>query len=66
MLFKTSLFIGLSVGATYAQDLGVPLSWRKFSNSRGKDERISIAQAAINTILPQLNTATGEFNGKPR
>ncbi|KAF8906113.1 glycoside hydrolase family 76 protein [Mucidula mucida] len=63
MIFKASLFISLSLGATYAQDLGVPLSWRKFSNSRPLSERISIAQAAINTILPQLNTATGEFNG---
>ncbi|KAF7317604.1 Glycoside hydrolase family 76 protein [Mycena kentingensis (nom. inval.)] len=46
-----------------AQDLGVPLSWRKFSNTRSRDERITISQNAINAILPQLNAATGEFNG---
>lgn len=45
------------------QDLGVPLSWRKFNNSRGRDERIQIAQNAINAILPQLDTGTGQFNG---
>ncbi|KAF5362450.1 hypothetical protein D9756_002730 [Leucocoprinus leucothites] len=47
----------------FAQDLGVPLSWRKFSNSRPVSERISISQNAINQILPQLNSGTGEFNG---
>ncbi|KAF7771085.1 CAZyme family GH76 [Agaricus bisporus var. burnettii] len=46
-----------------AQDLGVPLSWRKFSNSRPLNERISIAQNGINTILPQLDGGIGEFNG---
>ncbi|KAJ6621510.1 endo-1,6-alpha-mannosidase [Mycena sp. CBHHK59/15] len=46
-----------------AQDLGVPLSWRKFNNSRPLSERITIAQTAINQITPQLNSATGEFNG---
>lgn len=37
---------------------------KKFSNTRPLSERISIAQNAINSILPQLNSATGEFNGK--
>uniref|UniRef100_A0A8H8CE62 Endo-1,6-alpha-mannosidase n=1 Tax=Psilocybe cubensis TaxID=181762 RepID=A0A8H8CE62_PSICU len=46
-----------------AQDLGVPLSWRKFNNSRPTSERISISQNAINTILPQLDSSTGQFNG---
>ncbi|KAL4258367.1 Meiotically Up-regulated protein [Pleurotus pulmonarius] len=50
-------------GYAAAQDFGVPLSWRKFSNTRPLNERISIAQAAIDAILPQLNTATAEFNG---
>ncbi|GLB43346.1 putative glycoside hydrolase family 76 protein [Lyophyllum shimeji] len=53
----------LAVGLAAAQDLGVPLTWRKFSNSRPLSERISISQNAINAILPQLNSATGEFNG---
>lgn len=68
----------------FAQDLGVPTTWRvrshmrlllarayrltngyvqKFSNTRPLSERISISQDAINAILPQLNAATGEFNG---
>ncbi|KAJ3575570.1 hypothetical protein NP233_g1008 [Leucocoprinus birnbaumii] len=47
----------------YAQDLGVPLSWRKFNNSRSVSERISISQNGINALLPQLNGGTGEFNG---
>ncbi|KAJ7065457.1 endo-1,6-alpha-mannosidase [Mycena amicta] len=51
------------VSSAIAQDLGVPLSWRKFSNSRAKPERITIAQNAINAMTPQLNSATGEFNG---
>ncbi|KAJ7173401.1 endo-1,6-alpha-mannosidase [Mycena filopes] len=51
------------VASTAAQDLGVPLSWRKFSNSRALAERITIAQNAINQMTPQLNAATGEFNG---
>lgn len=36
---------------------------QKFSNSRPQSERISIAQNAINAIIPQLNSATGEFKG---
>jgi len=36
---------------------------QKFSNSRPQSERISIAQNAINAIIPQLNPATGEFKG---
>ncbi|KXN83969.1 Mannan endo-1,6-alpha-mannosidase DCW1 [Leucoagaricus sp. SymC.cos] len=47
----------------FAQDLGVPLSWRKFSNNRTLGERVSIAQNGINAILPQLNSDIGEFNG---
>ncbi|KAJ8509497.1 hypothetical protein ONZ45_g8340 [Pleurotus djamor] len=50
------------MGSVNAQDFGVPLSWRKFSNSRPLSERVSIAQAAIDAILPQLNTANAEFN----
>lgn len=37
---------------------------QEFNNSRPLSQRISIAQNAINTILPQLNSAIGEFNGK--
>ncbi|PPQ91191.1 hypothetical protein CVT25_001207 [Psilocybe cyanescens] len=50
-------------GLSVAQDLGVPLSWRKFNNTRPTSERISISQNAINTILPQLDASTGQFNG---
>ncbi|KAG7443350.1 uncharacterized protein BT62DRAFT_921866 [Guyanagaster necrorhizus] len=39
------------------------LSWKNFSNSRPYDKRVSIAQIAIDTILPQLDNATGEFSG---
>ncbi|KAF5380750.1 hypothetical protein D9757_007144 [Collybiopsis confluens] len=46
-----------------AQDLGVPTSWRKFNNSRPRNERISIAQSAIDTILPQLDTSNAQFKG---
>ncbi|KAJ7330438.1 endo-1,6-alpha-mannosidase [Mycena albidolilacea] len=51
------------VSLVAAQDLGVPLSWRKFSNTRPIAERITIAQNAINQMTPQLDAATGEFNG---
>lgn len=46
-----------------APDLGVPLSWRKFSNSRSLSERISISQAGINKMTAQLNSDKAEFNG---
>ncbi|KAJ6580792.1 endo-1,6-alpha-mannosidase [Mycena capillaripes] len=61
MLLRLALLSLVSLAA--AQDLGVPLSWRKFSNSRALSERITIAQNAINQMTPQLNSATGEFNG---
>ncbi|KAJ7114063.1 endo-1,6-alpha-mannosidase [Mycena epipterygia] len=61
MLFRLALLSLLS--SAVAQDLGVPLSWRKFNNSRPLSERITIAQNAINQMTPQLNSATGEFNG---
>ncbi|KAJ7483428.1 endo-1,6-alpha-mannosidase [Mycena latifolia] len=61
MLFRLALFS--LVSSAVAQDLGVPLSWRKFNNSRPLSERITIAQNAINQMTPQLNSATGEFNG---
>ncbi|KAJ7803171.1 endo-1,6-alpha-mannosidase [Mycena olivaceomarginata] len=67
------------VSLVAAQDLGVPLSCgyavfiltprayahseQKFSNTRPIAERITIAQNAINQMTPQLNAATGEFNG---
>lgn len=37
---------------------------QEFSNSRPLDERVTISQNAINELLPQLNSATGEFNGE--
>ncbi|KAJ7262014.1 endo-1,6-alpha-mannosidase [Mycena rebaudengoi] len=62
MLFHSLVLLAIS-SAAVAQDYGVPLSWRKFGNSRPVSERIAIAQNAINQIMPQLNSATGEFNG---
>ncbi|KAJ6465208.1 endo-1,6-alpha-mannosidase [Mycena vitilis] len=61
MLFHIALLSLVSSGV--AQDLGVPLSWRKFNNSRPLSQRITIAQNAINQMTPQLNSGTGEFNG---
>ncbi|KAJ7691905.1 endo-1,6-alpha-mannosidase [Mycena rosella] len=60
MLFRLALLS--LVSCAVAQDLGVPLTWRKFNNSRPLSERITIAQNAINQMTPQLNSATGEFN----
>ncbi|KAF7371137.1 Glycoside hydrolase family 76 protein [Mycena sanguinolenta] len=61
MLFHLAL-VSLA-SAVVAQDLGVPLSWREFNNSRPLSERITIAQNAINEMTPQLDSSTGEFNG---
>ena len=36
---------------------------QEFSNNRSVAERISISEAAIAQILPQLNAARGEFAG---
>ncbi|KAL0581799.1 hypothetical protein V5O48_000279 [Marasmius crinis-equi] len=64
MLPRNFVLISLAASAlSQTVDLGVPLSWRKFSNSRPIDERKSISQNAINAFLPQLNTGTAEFNG---
>nr|GAT42694.1 glycoside hydrolase family 76 protein [Mycena chlorophos] len=62
-MLHLSVVLGLLASSAFAQDLGVPLSWREFSNSRPLSQRITIAQTAINQITPQLNSATGEFNG---
>ncbi|KAG7093369.1 hypothetical protein E1B28_007051 [Marasmius oreades] len=61
MMQRTFVFLSLIV-SVFSQDLGVPLSWRKFSNERPLDERIRIAQNGINAIIPQLNAGTAEFN----
>ncbi|KAL1701696.1 glycoside hydrolase family 76 protein [Schizophyllum commune] len=50
-------------GLSLAQDLGVPLNWRKFSNDRSDAEIIKISEAAIDAILPKLKKDTGEFDG---
>ncbi|KAF8159936.1 endo-1,6-alpha-mannosidase [Crassisporium funariophilum] len=63
MILNHLLLFCLPLWLTAAQDLSVPTSWRKFSNSRPLSERISISQNAINAITPQLNANTGEFNG---
>ncbi|KAF9063310.1 endo-1,6-alpha-mannosidase [Rhodocollybia butyracea] len=57
------LFLLLLPSLAFSQDLGVPLSWRDFSNSRLRAERISIAKDAINSILPQLDTSNAQFHG---
>ncbi|KAF8160009.1 endo-1,6-alpha-mannosidase [Crassisporium funariophilum] len=49
-------------GSALAQDLSVDTNWRKYSNSRPRAERITLAQNAINTMLPHLGSG-GEFNG---
>ncbi|KAJ3992205.1 endo-1,6-alpha-mannosidase [Lentinula boryana] len=58
-----TLFVALLPSLVFAQDLGVPTTWREFNNSRLLAERISIAQSAITAILPQLDTSTAQFNG---
>ncbi|KAJ4494576.1 endo-1,6-alpha-mannosidase [Lentinula edodes] len=62
---RLALFVGLlpSLSLVFAQDLGVPTTWREFNNSRLLAERISIAKSAIDTILPQLDTSNGQFDG---
>ncbi|KAF8327335.1 endo-1,6-alpha-mannosidase [Amanita rubescens] len=65
-MFVLSGFTLLVLGAlqlTAAQDLGVPLSWRHFSNLRSLATRIAISRNAINTILPQLTPSDAQFNG---
>ncbi|KAL1745407.1 glycoside hydrolase family 76 protein [Schizophyllum fasciatum] len=63
MLGIASLSVLSLVGFSAAQDLGVPLNWRKFSNDRSDDEIIKISEAAIDAILPKLKKDTGEFDG---
>ncbi|KAL1663147.1 glycoside hydrolase family 76 protein [Schizophyllum commune] len=63
MLGLASLSLLSLCGLTVAQDLGVPLNWRKFSNDRPDSEIISISEAAIDAILPKLKTDIGEFDG---
>ncbi|KAL1701073.1 glycoside hydrolase family 76 protein [Schizophyllum commune] len=63
MLGLASLSLLSLCGLTVAQDLGVPLNWRKFSNDRPDAEIISISEAAIDAILPKLKADIGEFDG---
>ncbi|GAB1522980.1 hypothetical protein RhiTH_006109 [Rhizoctonia solani] len=58
----TALFLALPLLVS-AVDLGVPLSWRKFSNSRPVTERQNIAQAAIDNIKQYVNYDNYELNG---
>ena len=37
--------------------------WQKYSNSRPRSERVSIAQNAIDAMQAQLNIETGLFHG---
>ncbi|KAF8961945.1 hypothetical protein BDZ97DRAFT_1905388 [Flammula alnicola] len=50
-------------GFSYAQNLSVDPNWREPSTSRALSQRISIAQNAINAIIPQLQPTTGQFAG---
>uniref|UniRef100_D8QI18 Glycoside hydrolase family 76 protein n=1 Tax=Schizophyllum commune (strain H4-8 / FGSC 9210) TaxID=578458 RepID=D8QI18_SCHCM len=64
MFSRLSCLAALALaGLSVAQDLGVPLSWRKFSNNRTQAEIIGISQGAIAYMFPQLNSAKAEFNG---
>ncbi|KIJ55510.1 hypothetical protein M422DRAFT_151671 [Sphaerobolus stellatus SS14] len=54
-------FILLQVVA--GQDLSVPSTWREDDTTLPRANRTAVAQAGIDQILPQLNSATGEFNG---
>ncbi|KAJ7595418.1 endo-1,6-alpha-mannosidase [Mycena floridula] len=62
-MFRSALFACSLFALVAAQDYGVPLGWRKFSNARPKEERILIAQNAINAFMPQLNGGNAQFNG---
>ncbi|KAI0094828.1 glycoside hydrolase [Irpex rosettiformis] len=59
-----SAFSLLALAATaLAVDLGVPLSWREFSDNKTKAQHISISKAGIDQITPQLVASTANFNG---
>ncbi|KAG6811076.1 hypothetical protein H0H92_009104 [Tricholoma furcatifolium] len=44
-------------------DLSVPSTWRQPINSKTTAESIQISEAAINVLMPQLDSSTAEFNG---
>ncbi|KZT68825.1 endo-1,6-alpha-mannosidase [Daedalea quercina L-15889] len=62
-MFTTFFSTSLLCAVALAQDLGVPTTWREFSNNRSLSERISIAQAGINVIDAQLDASTASFSG---
>ncbi|KAI0750302.1 endo-1,6-alpha-mannosidase [Daedaleopsis nitida] len=49
-------------GIALAQDLGVPLSWREFSNNRSLSDRQTIAQTGIDQMASDYNANTGQYN----
>ncbi|KAJ3760171.1 endo-1,6-alpha-mannosidase [Lentinula raphanica] len=57
------IFVVLLPSLVLGQNLSVPTTWRETNNTHNLTERISIAKSAINTILPQLNTSTAQFDG---
>ncbi|KAH8831985.1 glycoside hydrolase family 76 protein [Flagelloscypha sp. PMI_526] len=62
----SSLLVFSVASSVAAQDLGVPLSWRKFGTDRPVAERISISKAAIDLMISQALKQTqgvGEFDG---
>ncbi|KIY44059.1 endo-1,6-alpha-mannosidase [Fistulina hepatica ATCC 64428] len=55
--------IALIFSCVFGQNLSVPPDWREPSTNRTYDERVQIAQDAINAIIPQLDAETASFNG---
>ncbi|KAI0750296.1 glycoside hydrolase family 76 protein [Daedaleopsis nitida] len=49
-------------GIALAQDLGVPLSWREFSNNRSLSDRQTIARTGIDQMASDYNANTGQYN----
>ncbi|KAF7974138.1 hypothetical protein HWV62_13367 [Athelia sp. TMB] len=50
-------------GLSVAQDLGVPLGWREFSNKYTQAQLVTNAQNGISEMLGQLTSSNAQFNG---
>ncbi|KZV69019.1 hypothetical protein PENSPDRAFT_666027 [Peniophora sp. CONT] len=59
------ILVSAFLGATFVcgQDFNVPANWRKPSSSRLRSERLSIAQTAIESLVPAINTSDGTSQG---
>ncbi|KAF5352189.1 hypothetical protein D9758_009255 [Tetrapyrgos nigripes] len=62
-IFLRFLTLSFALGFAFAQDFGVPSSWRKPSTSRSYNERVSIARKAIDAMVPQMDPSSAQFNG---